>query len=238
MVYVRKAYDKVVNESISTRSRDPSTSIDMQRNMDEAFRAINGLRIIAGADPPAIAAGLAYNRALSQVSARFNLSAGDQPPPGTDPDAGVSKIPEDDKARDYNLWKHGPAYSNYRYHWTEAIGSIYVWSITKVTFKISTQPSGGSYTANYRLYMLEPGKLPTAYNSGDPVIDWVNGRTIAEGGLYKIAASQIYGQETGKRRTFKENETVYLAVDFGATTLEDLTLDATFSILYDQKGGV
>jgi hypothetical protein len=236
MVYVRKAYDKLVTQSISTRSRDPNTPLDVQRNIDESFRAINGLRVLTGADPVAIARALNYNRALNQVSARFSLSAGDQTPPGTDdgPEIGIIQGTDENNYVDYP----NATYHNNQFHWTRAAGSIYVWSIKKVVWWMETDPPGMAYPVSYIMRLLEPGKNPNSGVAGTAIMRNVANFNAMDQTPYTIPAASIYGQEEGQRRTFKERTSAFLAVNFGAPTPDVLRIWARITILYDRKGAV
>lgn len=85
MVYRRAAWDRQTSKTISARAREPGVAISTQRNIDELFRAVNGLRILQGADPSAVARAQKFNAGLNAANQIVTVGDPGHPIPGEAP---------------------------------------------------------------------------------------------------------------------------------------------------------
>lgn len=232
MVYVRPAYDKVLTQSITTRARDPETSLTVQRNIDEAFRAINGLRVLAGASPAAIARALNFSRALNSVSARFTLGVQDEQPPVNEPSE--PRIIQETETHNIPMAVTGHTGS---LHYTQTFILPYPWSIEKAIFHFT---DGLGSTGLFTVAAL----LGNAGGVGGSQLNTNSAGTVnrgwSDGGKYTYAKNQIKGQESGGgRREIAAGQGFFFRFRIQGTPLPDpLTISVQLTVLADKTVGV
>ena len=84
-LYIRRAFDLIPRPAIAPRSRDPDFSLTAQRNIDELFRATNGIRILQGASVQAVGIAEQFNRRLNIPTSTSPANApSEQHDPGED----------------------------------------------------------------------------------------------------------------------------------------------------------
>jgi hypothetical protein len=233
VVYVRPAYDKQLTQAITTRARDPETPLTVQRNIDEAFRAINGLRILAGASPQAIARALNYNRAINSVKHRFTLGVQDE-------QAAVNEQSETrviQETESHILLDRTGSHGN-PIHFSEALILPYTFSIQKVQVTFSVTPAGGS--GFFRMFVLLGSPAGTGGSQINTNAAGTELRSWADNGTVTLPKGAIKGQESGGgRREIKAGQPLFIRYLMQGAPYEwDLTINTTLTILADKTVGV
>lgn len=232
MVYIRPAYDKVLTQSITTRARDPETSLTVQRNIDEAFRAINGLRILAGASPQAIARALNFQRAQNSVTSRFTLGVQDEQPPQNEPSE--PRVIQETETHYMPMKVTGHTNAT---HYTDTFILPYPWSLEKAHFQFS---DGLGTTGLFRVAAL----LGSAGGVGGSQLNTNTAGTAnrgwTDGQKYTYAKNQIKGQESGGgRREIGAGQGFFFRFQIqNVPLLDPLTIGVTITVLADKTVGV
>ena len=96
MSFVRRSWDLVKRPAISARSRDPDFSLTAQRNIDELFRATNGIRLLQGSSVEAVGLAESFNRRLN-IPTNNLADPGEASTPGQDDRKGIEREVEGSK---------------------------------------------------------------------------------------------------------------------------------------------
>jgi len=211
MVLFRERYELLQKETLGLRSRDPNTSLEVQRNIDELWRQVAALRELGDVNADTI------NQILkSDVDPSGEPGGSGGSAPGAGPDGGGGVAYE---WQQYNLVFDPSAgtngYTNATTCQTRAFNLPYTTRFKSITVKIEWQSKSNGSGGVFML-VANSDVLSSVWNkSTNP---WVSGESV------QINGAAIEGG--GTLRQFAPTTNVFFRFNEGASSAKRITVQA------------